>query len=112
MDWTLTEYEIAWLAYLVAFTVIYRAWIGIVSWLPGRLVRQTFKGLLAVLLLTPVASQHAAGWLTPAWLHFGYALILDESEQMGRSLLSFTIAGIVMLVALSLDAAWARYRRR
>jgi len=112
MGWILTEYQIAWLAYLVAFAIIYRAWALVVSWLPLRLVRQMFKGLLAVLLLTPVVSQHVDGWLTPAWLHFGYSLILDQPQELGRALFSFALSAILMLIALSLDAAWVRYRRR
>ena len=112
MSWILTEYQVAWLAYLAAFAIIYWTWSRIVSWLPVRLVRQMFKGLLAVLLLTPVLSQHIDGWLIPAWLHFGYAFVLDQGGEMGRSLFNFAVAAVLMLLVLAMDAAWARYRRR
>lgn len=112
MDLLLTEYNIAWAAYLVGFLVIYRFWARIVWWLPLRILRQFLKGLFAVVLLTPVASERAAEWLVPAWLNFFYAVLLEQQAVMGRTLFVYTLAAGVMLTVLALDAWWARYRRR
>lgn len=112
METLLTEYSIAWLAYLLGFLVVYRFWCWLVWWLPLRIVRQLMKGLFAVLLLTPVASERAADWLVPGWLNFFYALLLDQPEVMGRTLFVYTIAAVLMLMVLALDAGWSRYRRR
>lgn len=107
----LSEYQLAWLAYLFAFAIIYWAWAGIVAWVPVRVARQLLKGLLAVLLLTPVVSAHMDGWLVPAWLNFAYGVLLNQPEEMGRTLFNLVLAGIAMLAVLGLDSAWARYRR-
>lgn len=111
MDWVVSEYQLAWGVYLIAFVIIYWAWSGIVAWLPIRVARQLLKGLVAVLLLTPVVSAHMSGWLVPAWLNFAYSLLLDQPEEMGRTLFNLALAGIAMLVVLAMDSAWARYRR-
>lgn len=112
MELLLTEYNIAWAVYLLGFLIVYRFWAVIVWWLPLRIVRQFLKGLLAVVLLTPVASERAAEWLVPAWLNLFYAFVLDQPQVMGRTLFAFTLAAIAMLIALALDSGWTRYRRR
>ncbi|XOZ34295.1 hypothetical protein ACMDCT_03415 [Halomonadaceae bacterium KBTZ08] len=112
MEMLLTEYNIAWTVYLAGFLVVYRFWCRIVWWLPGRILRQFIKGVFAVVLLTPVASERAADWLVPAWLNLFYAIVLDQPEVMSRTLFVYSLAATVMLVALALDASWARYRRR
>ena len=112
MGLNLGEYQLAWMAYLVAFLVLYWAWAGIVAWIPVRVARQMLKGLMAVLLLTPVTSAHVDGWLVPAWLNFSYGVLLDQPDEMGRTLFNLALAAIAMLVVLALDSAWVRYRRR
>jgi hypothetical protein len=112
MDMLLTEYNIAWAVYLLGFLVVYRFWAVIVWWLPLRILRQFLKGLFAVVLLTPVASERAAEWLVPAWLNFFYAVVLEQPDVMGRTLFVYALAAIVMLLVLALDSGWARYRRR
>ncbi|MEQ6884898.1 hypothetical protein [Salicola sp. Rm-C-2C1-2] len=112
MELLLTEYNIAWAVYLLGFLVVYRFWARIVWWLPLRILRQFLKGLLALVLLTPVASERAAEWLVPAWLNFSYAVLLGQQAVMGRTLFVYSLAGAAMLAVLALDAWWARYRRR
>lgn len=108
----LTEYNIAWAVYLLGFLVVYRFWAVIVWWLPLRILRQFLKGLFAVVLLTPVASERAAEWLVPAWLNFFYAVVLEQPDVMGRTLFVYALAAIVMVLVLALDSGCARYRRR
>lgn len=112
MDVILGEYQLAWVAYLIAFLVLYWAWAGIVAWVPIRIARQMLKGLFAVLLLTPVVSADVDGWLVPAWLNFFYAFLLDQSGEMGRTLFNLALASVLMLGVLAMDSAWVHYRRR
>lgn len=111
MEMLLTEYNIAWAVYLAGFLVVYRFWARIVWWLPGRILRQSMKGVFAVVLLTPVASERAAEWLVPGWLNLFYAILLEQPEAISRSLFVYSLTAILMLVTLALDAWWARYRR-
>lgn len=112
MDMLLTEYNIAWMVYLLGFLVVYQFWSWFLQLVPIRFLRQLFKGMLAVLLLTPAVSERASDWLVPAWLNLFYAVLLDQPEVIGNTLLAFTLAGLLMLIILSLDAGWFRYRRR
>ena len=112
MNFILSEYAIAWIVYLLAFLVLYGVVARIVWYLPLRVLRQFLKGLFAVLLLTPVMSTQADGWLMPAWLNLAYGLILGQEAEMGRTLFNFFLAGMLLLLALILDAGWHRLRRR
>ncbi len=112
MDFILSEYAIAWIVYLLAFLVLYSVVARIVWYLPLRILRQSLKGLFAVMLLTPVASPQADGWLMPAWLNFSYGLILGQDAELGPTLFNFFLAVMLLVLALIVDAGWHRLRRR
>lgn len=112
MDFILSEYAIAWSVYLLAFLVLYGVFTRIVWYLPLRILRQFLKGLFAVMLLTPVVSTQADGWLMPAWLSFVYGLVLGQEAEMGRTLFNFFLAGMLLVLVLIVDAGWHRLRRR
>ena len=112
MEFLADEYLIAWLLYLGAFLMLYWAFAKVVWYLPLRILRQTVKALFALVFLTPASSPEIAGWLTPAWLQLGYAVITGEEAQTGRLLVNYGIGFIIMLVALSADAGLHRWRRR
>lgn len=108
----LSEHFIAWLIYYLAFLLVYAYWARLMRILPLRFLRQVFKGLLAVLLLTPVMSSAQTGWWSPAWLHFSYSALLGDEAEMGRALFSLFLGCLFLLLILALDSGWYHWRRR
>lgn len=108
----MTEHFIAWLLYYLAFLFVYAYWARLLRVMPLRFLRQVFKGLLAVLLLTPITSTAQAGWWSPAWLHFSYSALLGNEAEMGRALFSLSLGGGLLVAVLALDSGWYHWRRR
>jgi len=108
----MNEHLIAWLIYCVAFMLVYAYWSRIVRFMPVRFIRQILKGLLAVLLLTPVMSSALSGWWSPAWLHFSYSALLGDEAEMGRALFNLFLGVCVLILALAADSGWYHWRRR
>ncbi|TVP53746.1 MAG: hypothetical protein EA349_13245 [Halomonadaceae bacterium] len=108
----MSEHFFAWVIYYLAFVVVYAYWARLMRILPLRFLRQVFKGLLAVPLLTPVMSSVETGWWSPAWLHFAYSALLGNEAEMGRALFSLFLGSVFLLAILALDSGWYHWRRR
>ncbi|MGM0953147.1 MAG: hypothetical protein ACQEW7_09210 [Pseudomonadota bacterium] len=105
---TSLAYGIFWVAYCLAFVVLFYMMKAVFRVLPFYGFRTLLLSALVVLLLTPVESPDVAGWWIPAWLFTGYELVLGDADAAARGLFNFGIAGLVMVLVWILDLV--RYR--
>jgi len=105
-------YLIFWAIYLFAFAVFFWMASKLFKLLPLYGLRSLLKVVLAVVLLTPVASTEAADWWIPAWLHGGYEQILGNAAEAARAWFNMGIAAAVLLLIWILDLLRHRLAKR
>lgn len=107
-----TAYGIFWVAYIIAFAVLFYMMKRLFRFIPLYGLRTLLLAALTVIILTPVESADVAGWWIPAWLYGGYELILGDSSDAGMALFNLGIAGLVMLLVWILDLVRYRLSKR
>ncbi len=95
------EYKLAWAIYAAASVVVVICFWGLTRWVPTRPLRLLLRGLVAVMLLTPVNVQPTDSEWVPAVAASFFGMVAQENwlPVVGPSYF-FGCAGVLVLVVL------------
>lgn len=98
---TTEEYKLAWMVYAGASLVVVMCFWGLTRWVPLRPVRLLLRGLVALILLTPVDIPPADGEWAPAIAAAFFGVMTHDNflPLVGPSYF-FGFVGLMVLVVL------------
>lgn len=95
------EYKLAWIIYGVASLVVVMCFWGLTRWIPLRPLRLLLRGLVAVILFTPVDIPPVDSEWAPAVAATFFGVLTQDNflPLVGPSYF-FACAGLLVLVVL------------